>query len=39
MVPVAGACGQVCCQGIRASDAGELKQIFSASSLEQELVV
>jgi len=39
IVAVAGAHGEACCQGVRASDASEPKQIFLASYLGRELVV
>lgn len=39
IVPVARARGEACCQGVRASDASEPKQIDLASCSEQELVV
>lgn len=39
IVPVARARGEACCQGVRASDASEPKQIDLASYSEQELVV
>lgn len=39
IVPVARARGEIRCQGMRASDASEPKQIDLASYSEQELVV
>lgn len=39
VVPVAGARGEACCQGVRTNDASEPEQIILASYLKQELVV